>query len=95
MSNEPQGLWVPPWGWVLLAAVFHQILRKDPGEEASGRGTASHLPTLWPHSQSCPRPIPGWVGHESASCGKRFASQSPAETVGLPGPGRDRALSPP
>lgn len=45
VSNQPQGLWVPPWGWVLLAAVFHQILRKDPGEEATGHGTATCPPS--------------------------------------------------
>lgn len=61
MSKQPQVLWVPPWGWVLSAAVFHQILRKDPWGRSHWPGH-SHLPTLWPHSQSCPRPVPGWVG---------------------------------
>lgn len=46
VSNQPRGPWVPPWGWVLLAAaVFHQILRKDPREEATGQRIATSSPS--------------------------------------------------
>lgn len=45
-GKQPRGPWVPPWGWVLLAAaVFHQILRKDPREEATGQRIATSSPS--------------------------------------------------
>jgi len=89
MSNQPRALWAPPWGWVLLAAVFHQILRKDPGEEATSPPSGLTQPVL-------PKARPGVGGARVRGAREALGfSESGGDTVGLPGPGRDRALSPP
>lgn len=36
---------MPPWRKISLADVFCQILRKDPGEDDTGRGTTTFLPS--------------------------------------------------
>lgn len=77
LSNWPQRLWAPPWEgscWLLSST---NTLGRTPRKKPLSWPLAS-----WPVLPEAPPEGP------SPLHGKHFASQSPAETVGLPGPGR-------
>lgn len=71
------GTWVPPWGRILLTDVFCQFLGKDPGEEATGQGTTTFLPSGLTASSAGALQVTKFTAYE-----KGLASRSPAEPMG-------------